>query len=416
MLKNRFSRLVIIAGFILAPAMLCAQAFPIAVGPDTTFSVSAVYGGPNGIVAIMGDTSSQYSITAQLVKPPDGLIGNRISVGRQGFYPVVASDMTNYLLIWEEFNYNLNGQFISTPGNLVGSVFTIATNLSSDFGPGRYSLCFGDTAYLAIFVRTDTFLYGQRISKSGSLIGSQIQISNNKARENAIAFDGNRYLLCQHEATNESSPWWLVGRFITTSGVVEQRITICDSTKYPFIPGVAFDGNNYLITWTQIYDRRLMGRYWTPPGVPVGDPFVVFDSIDSKIPAGGCGFGGNYFLVVGTRINEYFTDGDVYGRFYPQTGVEEKNNLTSENSVLFQNYPKPFSQTTKISYHCPEPARVMTEVYNIAGQEVLTLADKNESAGEHSVIWDAHALSSGVYFFRININGNVLTRRGLLVK
>ncbi|MGB3479447.1 MAG: hypothetical protein WBB67_09830, partial [bacterium] len=120
MFRNHVIRFMIVAGFIITPAIVGAQAFPIAVGSDTTMGGGAVFGGVNGIVAIIGDTLSQYNITAQLVYPPDSLINNRISVGRQGFPPgaTVASDMTNYLMVWGEFNGDLNGQFISTSGNL----------------------------------------------------------------------------------------------------------------------------------------------------------------------------------------------------------------------------------------------------------------------------------------------------------
>jgi hypothetical protein len=467
MFKKYFVCIMIVTGFILMPAVLGAQAFPIAVGPDSTFSACAVYGGVNGIVAIIGDTLSQYNITGQLVYPPDSLIGNRISIGRQGVFPgaVVAFDGTNYLMVWREFNGDFNGQFISTSGNLVGMYFTIATNTHLT-RPG-IGLCFGDTTYMAVFVKADTFFYGQIVSRSGNLVGGQIQISNNFAREisgafdgtnflvawveaiptrdkdvwgqfvskdgslvgnnflidggpyysdnpTSLAFDGARYLLGQHESTGSAT--MLLGRFITTSGSVEQTILICDSTEYPLIPGVAFDGNNYLTTWTQLNDRQLMGRFWTPSGVPIDIPFVVFDSIDNKIPLGGCGFGGTMYLVVGSRVNESFTDGDVYGRFIPQTGIEEENKLTPEKSLLFQNYPNPFNQTTMISYQYLKPARVTIKIYNIAGQEVATLVDRAESAGEHTVIWDARALSAGVYFYRVIINNNAFTRRCLLVK
>jgi len=142
--KKHFVRFMIVASFILTQAILSAQEFPIAVGPDSTLGTGAVYGGINGIVAILGDTLSQYNITAQLVCPPDSLIGNRISVGREGTGPVVKSDETNYLLVWREFSGDINGQFINTSGSLVGTYFTIGTNASIE-RPGLYNLFFGDT-------------------------------------------------------------------------------------------------------------------------------------------------------------------------------------------------------------------------------------------------------------------------------
>jgi len=48
---------------------------------------------------------------------------------------------------------------------------------------------------LVVFVKNDTFLYGQRVLRSGNLIGPQIQISNNHASETAIAYDGTNWLV-----------------------------------------------------------------------------------------------------------------------------------------------------------------------------------------------------------------------------
>ncbi|MCK4352040.1 hypothetical protein KAW65_01385, partial [candidate division WOR-3 bacterium] len=103
-MKKGFFILIIMAVFSLTVTTITAQTspkfteFPIAVGPDSTFSAGAVYGGGTGIVAILGDTLSQYNITVQFVGPPDSLIGNRISVGRQGTFPgpIVGFDETNY--------------------------------------------------------------------------------------------------------------------------------------------------------------------------------------------------------------------------------------------------------------------------------------------------------------------------------
>ena len=471
-MRKGFFIMTVMAVFSLTVTTITAQTnpkfteFPVAVGPDSTFSAGAVYGGASGIVAILGDTLSQYNITAQLVYPPDSLIGNRISVGRQGTFPgpLVAFDGTNYLLVWREFSGDVNGQFISTSGNLVGTYFTIGTSASS------CDLAFGDTTYFVVFVKTDGHLYGQRVGKSGSLIGSQVQISNNQAREASLAydstnyliawvenssdkdiygqfvsktgllvgnnflidggpyfsdnpislaFDGIRFLLAFHEAPDYDSSWTLYGRFITTTGTIEETISICDSTKAPFIPFVAFDGNNYLITWTQMSDMKLMGRVWTPSGVPIGEPFVVFDSLNGKTPIGGLAFAGDYFLVVGTRIDSNFTDGDVYGRFIPQTGIEEENIQWPGSVFRIQNYPNPFNASTSIRYTLPISAHIELTIYNIQGQLVRTLLRGEESPGTYIVTWDGRDdidrnVSSGVYFYQLKIPGGIQKTRKML--
>jgi hypothetical protein len=74
---------------------------------------------------------------------------------------------------------------------------------------------------------------------------------------------------------------------------------------------------------------------------------------------------------------------------------------------LGQNYPNPFNPTTTIEFTIPEDAIVTLKVYNMLGQEVATLADREEfSAGQNWVELDASALSTGVYYYRISVNDN----------
>jgi hypothetical protein len=73
---------------------------------------------------------------------------------------------------------------------------------------------------------------------------------------------------------------------------------------------------------------------------------------------------------------------------------------------LAQNYPNPFNPTTTIEFSIPEDAFVTLKVYNMLGQEVATLIDREElGSGENQVDFDASFLSSGVYFYRIMVNG-----------
>ncbi len=97
------------------------------------------------------------------------------------------------------------------------------------------------------------------------------------------------------------------------------------------------------------------------------------------------------------------------------TGLENGNEVPSDFS-LDQNYPNPFNPTTTIQFNIPSDQHVKINIYNSIGELVTELVNKNYSAGNHSVEFNAVNLPSGVYIYRMEAQSFTATHKMVLMK
>ncbi|MHB9030050.1 MAG: T9SS type A sorting domain-containing protein, partial [Candidatus Latescibacterota bacterium] len=84
--------------------------------------------------------------------------------------------------------------------------------------------------------------------------------------------------------------------------------------------------------------------------------------------------------------------------------------------ALLQNSPNPFNPSTALRFELPRNSHVRLIIRNLAGQKVTVLHDGQMPAGYHSIRWDATGFPSGVYFYTLEAEGFVETKRVMLVK
>ncbi len=106
-------------------------------------------------------------------------------------------------------------------------------------------------------------------------------------------------------------------------------------------------------------------------------------------------------------------DVDYSGRRYEH---EPMSVQTAFEYVLDQNYPNPFNPSTAIQFSLEKSGKTVLEIYNTLGQKVATLVNGELNAGAHRYQWNASGLASGVYFYRLQSNEFVATKKMLLVK
>ncbi|MCF6271501.1 MAG: T9SS type A sorting domain-containing protein [Melioribacteraceae bacterium] len=98
------------------------------------------------------------------------------------------------------------------------------------------------------------------------------------------------------------------------------------------------------------------------------------------------------------------------------TYVEGENNELPNSFELHQNYPNPFNPTTIINYSIAKNGFVELYVYNILGQKVAVLVNKEQKVGSYEVQFDAWDLSSGIYFYEIKISKERFVGKMNLIK
>ncbi len=132
---------------------------------------------------------------------------------------------------------------------------------------------------------------------------------------------------------------------------------------------------------------------------------------------------------VGTLIGDIGFK-DIAGLAYSVNGeptyTKNETNALPSNYELKQNYPNPFNPSTTINYAIPYSSQVKIVVYNLLGEIVKELVNGEETAGNHSIRWDARnnygaKVSSGIYFYQIKASSNdgkqfTQTRKMVLLK
>ena len=94
--------------------------------------------------------------------------------------------------------------------------------------------------------------------------------------------------------------------------------------------------------------------------------------------------------------------------------VDEENILHSFQ--LFQNYPNPFNPSTVISWQSTVGSHQTLKIYDVLGNEIAVLVDEYKPAGRYEVQFDASGLSSGTYFYQLQVGELIQTRKMILLR
>ena len=188
-----------------------------------------------------------------------------------------------------------------------------------------------------------------------------------------------------------------------------------------------------------IYRSTDLGNSWTQVSTEIWSPImdIFINSLDTIFVAGTNGVfrstnNGDDWTLFNSGLSE-FNDAnvlisDIDGRLIagtenggvswttdPTTSVDKGNNLNNSYS-LFQNYPNPFNPFTTISYTVKELSLVQIKVYDVLGNEIISLVNEEKQKGNYSIKFDGSDLPSGVYLYSLRVNDFLDCKKMILLQ
>jgi len=141
-------------------------------------------------------------------------------------------------------------------------------------------------------------------------------------------------------------------------------------------------------------------------GFPIGGggvPTIAFDTLHDRIFAG---------------VHTWPNDAGVYiiDSLGTTTAVQEYSLNIPREILLTQNYPNPFNPTTTIRYQVSVAGFVTLRIYNILGEEIITLAHTQQRPGTYEVRWNASQYPSGSYIYELRADDVIQTKKMVLTK
>jgi hypothetical protein len=145
--------------------------------------------------------------------------------------------------------------------------------------------------------------------------------------------------------------------------------------------------------------------------------FGSFPSADTSLNFGSLVEDTTYYWRVRANNTNDHSNWSATWRFRTAriTSVEQ-NNAVVKQFELSQNYPNPFNPTTRIHYSVVGNQNVTLKVYDVLGREVATLVNERKAPGTYDVSFNAGALPSGVYFYRLKAGSFTSTKKLMLLK
>lgn len=250
--------------------------------------------------------------------------------------PAVASDGTNYLVVWEEarsggFSPDIYGMLIDASGEQLNEdAIAISTSTGNQSYP---AVAFdNDSTYLVVWQddRSGTNdIYGARVTTSGNVLdppGIAISTATGRQRYPSVAFDGTNFLVVWSDERNGYGARDIYGTLVEPDGSLlsPSGTVISDDALAQDYPSVAFDGTNYLVVWydnsSGTFEEDIYGVRVNQSGNPIDASSIAISTADNGQYLPAVAFDGTNYLVA-WEDRRTSNASDIYGARVHQNGT-----------------------------------------------------------------------------------------------
>lgn len=288
---------------------------------------------------------------------------------------------------------------------------------STLYGYMSYGTCIASyktNVWIAIYGATGTMGYVLRSNDAGASWWVSTRLSFAGRYFASISFANGVYGMATDNLRNlfliinGGDIWVPINKPTYPTGTVTiYNVTGIPETNIFVAGGIIADTINTAKKYYGTFYTKDLGQTWT----------------QIQAPYSGKG-GSTDYVIGGSYLNENFGYAFTNGGYVLKlgtgtpTGVEDPNGIlaTPKEFALQQNYPNPFNPSTTIKFNLNTTEHVKLVIYDAIGKEVATLIDDNIVAGEHSCVFNANKLSSGVYFYALKAGSKFETRKMVMMK
>jgi len=417
----------------------------------TNFKVNDQGSVDNWYISISADGNGNFVITwadfrngdadiyAQRYSSDGSALGTNFKVNddlgnaEQGSPSISIDGNGNFVITWDDFrngDQDIYAQRYSSDGSALGtnflvndqgSMWQVVPSISTE-SSGNFVITWED------WRNGDADIYAQRYASDGITLGSNFQVDDVQgfARGPSISTDSSGNFVITWTDFRNGNVDIYAQRYASDGSALGTNFRVDDdpgSEEQETSSISVDDGGNFVITWMDsrngdygdIYAQR-----YSSDGSALGTNFRVTNTSLEKQYDSDVKLWNNRIYNTWTDHRAGITKSDIWANVLDwnnPVGID-KNELIliPQEFRLLQNYPNPFNPETKIRYTVPQFSKVVIKVFDILGREIETLVNEEKPVGTYEITWYAENLPSGIYFYRLQADSFVETKKMVLLR